>query len=89
MSDDNGLAAGDAGLEVLPQHGQISFNGLLGGTKQFGQLRDGRLAAQCEQGEQLTRSIAAEVVAGQALAAGPDLEPTEELDVEHESELCV
>jgi hypothetical protein len=74
---------------VLPQDGEVGFDDLLSRAEQLGQLRGGRLAAERKQGEQMARAIATEVGTREANAPGPDLEATEELDLEHDSELCV
>ena len=89
VREDDRFARIDAGFQMCPKNRQVGLDGLLARAQQLGQLRDGHLATQREQREQVARPVTAEVGAREANAPGTDLEATEELDVEHEWKLCV
>jgi hypothetical protein len=55
--------------------------------EQIGQDVRRQLAAQREQRQNVARFVAAEIVSGQANAAGADLQRAEEPDLIHEPEL--
>jgi hypothetical protein len=86
-------AAGGVGVQFVPQRRHVVAYGLmvagrrLSIPEQIAQYVRRQLSAERQQRQNVPRFVAAEVVSGQANAAGADLQRAEEPDLIHEPEL--